>query len=103
MKLHSREEMQKGLNKVSITPELLICQQSLPWNPRCERYGCDLRPDHMFYPVIENLGPLFETMTDEEKKKYIEDYIKNKDPRTNPYNPVCFRCGKRWGMCADGL
>ena len=79
MKLYSRQEMQKGLEKKPITSNLVICQQDFLWNPQCEYFGCLLYPDH--------------------------DYNKKEkpDPRTNPWNPVCFRCGKRWGACMDGL
>lgn len=101
MKLYSRQEMQKGLKKRPIDENLVICTQSLLWHPKCEKYGCDLRPDRKFYPEIQRIGPLDDAINEEQKKEIIRKAIEKKDIRTNPYNPICFRCGMRWGACAD--
>lgn len=96
--------MQEGLPKRDFSKELVICSQTFLWNPLCENHGCDLRPDNNYYPKkFERIGPMDDFITDEQRKELVMYYVSQKDKRTNPYNPICFRCGKRWGLCADYL
>ena len=83
-------------NFPTFNPTQIICTQSFLWNPICHYHGCDLRPDRNFYSM-----PKGEIMKYIDPKEYRE--LQGKDPRTNPYNPQCFRCGKVWGACMDGL